>query len=143
MGRIVSYTSEQMDELAKHSLTDWDRVLNMKDEDIDFSDFPDAPDDAYKYMVRGYEAETQEEISKLATKRYLVYQREKALQENLAKKQAKEAVKKLKESTSESSHTDIIINLSNKTINKLKKMGANWTNKVKDIIEDFANKAAL
>ena len=43
--RIVRYTSEQLKAMRHLSLTDWDRVRNMKDEDIDFSDFPDSTDE--------------------------------------------------------------------------------------------------
>jgi len=38
---IVRYTAEEMDKLP--SMTDWERLRNMKDEDVDTSD-PDAPE---------------------------------------------------------------------------------------------------
>jgi len=38
---IVRYTAEEMEKLS--SATDWERLRNMRDEDIDTSD-PDAPE---------------------------------------------------------------------------------------------------
>jgi len=43
MEKIVSYTAEEMDKLP--DLTDWERVKNMSDDDIDYSDIPDTADD--------------------------------------------------------------------------------------------------
>ena len=48
--RLVSYSSEEMKQLK--SKTDWERVRNMKDEDIDFSDIPELTDEMASRMVR-------------------------------------------------------------------------------------------
>ena len=44
---IVSYTAEEVSKLKGR--TDWDRVRNMKDEDIDTSDIPELGEDFWKY----------------------------------------------------------------------------------------------
>ena len=58
--RIVRYTSEELDMLP--DLTDWDRVRNMKDEDIDFSDIPELDEEWFKTARRpGLEKGQQEQ----------------------------------------------------------------------------------
>ena len=47
---IVRYTEEEMDNLPDTS--DMERVLNMTDEDIDFSDIPELTDEMASKMVR-------------------------------------------------------------------------------------------
>ncbi len=34
--------------MPKHSKTDWDRLANMKDEDIDFTDIPELSEDFFR-----------------------------------------------------------------------------------------------
>ena len=58
MEKIVSYTWDEMDELAKHSKTDWEKLKNMKDTDIDFSDFPELTDEQLKKLRRVAEKHT-------------------------------------------------------------------------------------
>ena len=47
---IVSYTKEELKNT--HSLTDWERVLSMKEEDIDMTD-EDNPD-VVEMLEKGY-----------------------------------------------------------------------------------------
>ena len=47
---LKSYTSEEMKRLK--SETDWERVKNMSDDDIDFSDIPELTDEMAKKAVR-------------------------------------------------------------------------------------------
>ena len=49
MGKIVSYTWDEMDELAKHSQTDWERVKrDVENDTIDFSDIPELDENWFK-----------------------------------------------------------------------------------------------
>ena len=50
---IVRYTTEQLKKMKY--LTDWERVRNMKDEDIDFSDSHDVSELLAKGLVRKIE----------------------------------------------------------------------------------------
>ncbi len=43
--RIVRYTSEELKAMRHLSLSDWEAVKNMTDDDIDFDDFPDSTDE--------------------------------------------------------------------------------------------------
>ena len=114
--RIVRYTSEEMDELAKHSLTDWDRVLNMKDEDIDFSDIPELDEEWFKEA------------------KHVDF--EKRYQEAMARKAAGRPVQKehLKK---------VMIRLDHKTLDKLKTLGRGWSGKVRNIIQEWVSKTLL
>jgi hypothetical protein len=47
---IVSYTWEEIQKLP--DLTDWERVKNMKDEDIDYSDNPAWTDEDFARATR-------------------------------------------------------------------------------------------
>jgi uncharacterized protein (DUF4415 family) len=47
---IEQYTTEELKQ--KKSLTDWRRVRNMKNEDIDFSDSPDVSELIERGLVR-------------------------------------------------------------------------------------------
>ena len=47
---IVRYTSEELKKVK--SMTDWNRVRNLKDEDIDFSDSPDVSQLLANGMIR-------------------------------------------------------------------------------------------
>ena len=42
---IVRYTSEELDKMKGQ--TDWERLRNMTDEDIDYSDIPEMTDEEY------------------------------------------------------------------------------------------------
>ena len=48
---IVSCKLEEIQKMP--DLTDWERVLNMKDEDIDYSDNPTWTDDDFARATRG------------------------------------------------------------------------------------------
>jgi len=48
---IVSYSLEEIKKMP--DLTDWERVLNMKDEDIDYSDNPAWTDEEFARATRG------------------------------------------------------------------------------------------
>ena len=43
--KIVRYTSEELDAMSHLSLTDWEALKNITDDDIDFEDFPDSTDE--------------------------------------------------------------------------------------------------
>ena len=43
--RIVRYTKEELKSMRHLSMTDWDRIKNMTDDDIDFSDIPEPTDE--------------------------------------------------------------------------------------------------
>jgi len=47
---IVSYTWEELQKLP--SLTDWERLRNMRDEDIDYSDIPPLTDEDFARATR-------------------------------------------------------------------------------------------
>jgi hypothetical protein len=47
--KTVRYTSEEMDKLP--DTTDWERVKNMSDDEIDFSDIPELTDEMASRMV--------------------------------------------------------------------------------------------
>ncbi|MDR0874399.1 MAG: BrnA antitoxin family protein [Prevotellaceae bacterium] len=47
---IVSYTWEELEKMP--SLTDWERLRNMKDEDIDYSDIPPLTDEDFARATR-------------------------------------------------------------------------------------------
>ena len=47
---IVRYTAEEMKRLKDE--TDWERVRNMSDDDIDFSDIPELTDEMVARMVK-------------------------------------------------------------------------------------------
>ena len=42
---IVSYTAEEMRELAKK--TDWEKIRNMSEEDIDYTDIPEVTEEDF------------------------------------------------------------------------------------------------
>ena len=44
---IVRYTSEELDKMT--DLTDWERLRNMTDEDIDYSDIPEMTDEEFAH----------------------------------------------------------------------------------------------
>ncbi|MDR0829530.1 MAG: hypothetical protein LBN95_05395 [Prevotellaceae bacterium] len=48
---IVSYTWEELEKMP--SYTDWERLRNMKDEDIDYSDIPPLTDEDFARATRG------------------------------------------------------------------------------------------
>jgi uncharacterized protein (DUF4415 family) len=61
---IVSYTTEQLKKMK--DLTDWERIKNMKDEDIDFSDCPEITDEEIALATRRgrpLKAEKKQKIS--------------------------------------------------------------------------------
>ena len=47
---IVRYTSEELDKMVGQ--TDWERLRNMTDEDIDFSDIPEWTDEMFARATR-------------------------------------------------------------------------------------------
>ena len=112
--RIVRYTSEELKRLP--DLTDWNRVLNVKDEDIDFSDIPELDEEWFKDA------------------KHIDF--EKRFQETMAKKAVGRPVQKehLKK---------VMIRLDNKTLSKLKTLGRGWSSKVRDIIQDWVSKTLL
>ena len=60
--RIVRYTSEELDAMRHLSMTDWERIKNMKDEDIDFSDIPELDEEWFRTARRpGLEKKEQEQ----------------------------------------------------------------------------------
>jgi len=48
---IVSYTLEELKKMP--SLTDWERLKNMTDDDIDYSDNPEWTDEMFARATRG------------------------------------------------------------------------------------------
>jgi uncharacterized protein (DUF4415 family) len=48
---IVRYTSEELDKMTGE--TDWERLRNMTDEDIDYSDIPPWTDEMIARATRG------------------------------------------------------------------------------------------
>ena len=48
---IVRYTREEIEKMP--SLTNWERLKNMTDEDIDFSDIPEWTDEMFAKATRG------------------------------------------------------------------------------------------
>jgi len=48
---IVSYTLEELKKIP--SLTDWERLKNMTDDDIDYSDNPEWTDEMFANATRG------------------------------------------------------------------------------------------
>lgn len=62
--RMVRYTSEELETMRHLSLSNWEKLKNMKDEDIDFSDIPELDEEWFKTAIRpGLEKRQQ----KLAT----------------------------------------------------------------------------
>ncbi|MCL2329032.1 MAG: BrnA antitoxin family protein [Bacteroidetes bacterium] len=48
---IVRYTSEELDKMT--DLTDWEKLRNMTDEDIDYSDIPEWTAEDFARATRG------------------------------------------------------------------------------------------
>jgi hypothetical protein len=51
---IVRFTREEI--LKMPSRTDWERIRNMKDEDIDYSDIPETTDEWFTRAARAPKA---------------------------------------------------------------------------------------
>ncbi len=119
--RIVRYTSEEMDELAKYSLSDWEAVKNMKDEDIDFDDFPEATDEQLASAKHIKYFENEIDYDKMP----------QPLQRPVGRPVQAEHLKK------------VMIRLDNNTLDKLKTLGRGWSSKVRTIIQDWVKNTAL
>ena len=119
--RIVRYTSEEMDELAKHSLTDWEALKNITDEDIDFSDFPELTDEQLASATHIKYFENEIDYDKMP----------QPLQRPVGRPVQKEHLKK------------VMIRLDNKTLSKLKTLGRGWSSKVRNIIQEWVSKTLL
>ena len=117
--RIVRYTSEELRNLP--DLTDWDRVLNMKDEDIDFSDLPELTNEQLATATHIKYFENEIDYDKMP----------QPLQRPVGRPVQKEHLKK------------VMIRLDHKTLDKLKTLGRGWSGKVRNIIQDWVSKTLL
>ena len=115
--RIVRYTSEELKSLP--DLTDWDRVLNMKDEDIDFSDLPELTDEQLATAKHIKYCDNEIDYDKMPVRRLVG----RPVQEEHLKK--------------------VMIRLDNKTLEKLKSLGRGWTGKVRNVIQDWVSKTLV
>ncbi|MDR3049013.1 MAG: BrnA antitoxin family protein [Elusimicrobiota bacterium] len=124
---IVSYTTEQLKEMK--SLTDWDRVLNMKDEDIDFSDIPEITVEEMKNAIRPG-LMTEEELKKL--------QKEKPQWDPVVKNELlRRDERKQKAAVKETIDFDPV------TLSKLRSGGAGWQARLSEQITKWVNSGVL
>ena len=103
------------------SHTDWDRVLNMKDEDIDFSDLPELTDEQLASAKHIKYFENEIDYDKMPH----------PLQRPVGRPVQAEHLKK------------VMIRLDNNTLNKLRTLGRGWSSKVRTIIQDWVKNTAL
>ena len=117
--RIVRYTVDELRSMP--SLTDWDRIRNMKDEDIDFSDLPELTDEQLATATHIKYFENEIDYDKMPH----------TLQRSVNKPTKQENLKK------------VMIRLDNNTLTKLKTLGRGWSSKVRTVIQDWVNRTVL
>ena len=119
--RIVRYSSEELMAKTTPSLTDWDRVRNMKDEDIDFSDIPELDEKWFKTAKHIKYFDNEIDYDKMSLN----------LNRPVGRPRKKERLKRVE------------ILLDNKTIEWLKKTGRGWSTRLRKAIQNLREKNLL